>query len=331
VLETRDAAAGIRGGIGERDRIAGPRAQQPATPVVGLLQITTPEGDAALVASVRAGIADLGFFEGKNLTIEYRWANNDLARLPALADDLVRRRVNVIIALGGATTARAAKAATATVPIVFAAPPSPVELGFVASISRPGGNLTGVAGFGDEVAQVRLEQLHQMVPQAATVGALTSTFNVTAASRFQEIVSAAGNALGLQMHFVTANAETELEPAFAALAERRVGALLADTNPTLMSWRDHIVALAARHRIPTSYARREFVEAGGLTSYGADMIDMYRQAGVYVGRILKGEKPADLPVIQPVRFELILNLNTAKTLGLNVPENLLAVADRVIE
>jgi ABC-type uncharacterized transport system substrate-binding protein len=307
------------------------RAQQPAAAVVGLLQITTAEGDAALVAAVRAGLADLGFFEGKNLAIEYRWANNDLARLPALADDLVRRRVNVIIALGGATTARAAKAATTTVPIVFAAPPSPVELGFAASISRPGGNLTGVAGFGDEVAQLRLAQLHEMVPSATTMGALTSTFNATAADRFQEIVSAAGKALGLQMHFVTANAETELEPAFAALAERQVGALLADTNPTLMSWRDHIVALAARHRIPTSYARREFVEAGGLTSYGADMIDMYRQAGVYVGRILKGERPADLPIIQPVRFELILNLNTAKALGLSVPENLLALADRVIE
>jgi putative tryptophan/tyrosine transport system substrate-binding protein len=306
------------------------QAQQPAA-VAGLLHITTPEGDAALVAAVRAGLADLGFFEGKNLTIEYRWANNDLAQLPALADDLVRRRVGVIIALGGATTARAAKAVTATVPIVFAAPPSPVELGFVASISRPGGNLTGVSGFGDEVAQLRLEQLHQIVPQAATVGALTSTFNATAADRFQKIVSAAGDALGMQMQFVTANAEAELERAFAALAERQVGALLADTNPTLMSWRNRIVALAAHHRIPTSYARREFVEAGGLISYGANLNDMYRLAGVYAGRILKGEKPADLPVIQPVKFELVLNLNTAKALGLNVPMNLLALADRVIE
>jgi putative ABC transport system substrate-binding protein len=306
------------------------RAQQPMA-IAGLLHITTPEGDAALVEAVRTGLADLGFFEGKNLTIEYRWANNDLTRLPALAEDLIRHRVGVIIALGGATTARAAKAATATVPIVFAAPPSPVELGFVASISRPGGNLTGVAGFGDEVAQLRLQQLHQMVPQAATVGALTSTFNATAADRFQKIVSAAGAAFGLQMHFVTANAEVELEPAFAALTERRVGALLADTNPTLMSWRNRIVALAAHHRIPTSYARREFVEAGGLISYGADLIDMYRLAGVYAGRVLKGEKPADLPVIQPVKFQMAINLKTAKTLGLAIPETLLATADEVIQ
>lgn len=305
-------------------------AQQPAT-VAGLLHITTPEGDAALVAAVRAGLADLGFFEGKNLTIEYRWANNDVARLPALAEDLVRRRVSVIIALGGATTARAAKAATTTVPIVFAAPPGPVELGFVASISRPGGNLTGVAGFTDEVAQRRLEQLHQLVPQTSIVGALTSKFNATTADRFQKIIAAAADVLGLQIYFVTVDTEAELEPVFAALAERRVGALLADTNPPLVSWRNHIVALAARHRIPTSYARREFVEAGGLVSYGADLIDMYHQAGVYAGRILKGEKPADLPVIQPVKFDLVLNLNTAKELGLKVPPNLLALVDRVIE
>ncbi len=185
----------------------------------------------------------------------------------------------MIIALGGATTARAAKAATASVPIVFAAPPSPVELGFVASISRPGGNLTGVAGFTDEVAQRRLEQLHQLVPQAVTMGALTSTFNATTADKFQKTISAAADTLGLQMHFVTADTEAELERVFAALAERRVGALLADTNPPLVSWRNRIVALAARQRIPTSYARREFVEAGGLISYGADLVEMYRQAG----------------------------------------------------
>jgi putative tryptophan/tyrosine transport system substrate-binding protein len=307
------------------------RAQQPATAVVGLLHITTPEGDAALVAALCGGLADFGFFEGKNLTIEYRWANNDPARLPALADDLVRRRVNVIVALGGATTAQAAKAATATVPIVFAAPPDPVELGFVASISRPGGNLTGVAGFTHEVAQRRLEQLHQLVPQASTIGALTSAFNTTTTDIFQKTISAAANVLGLQIYFVTVDTEAELESVFAALAERRVGALLADTNPPLMSWRNHFVALAARHRIPTSYARREFVEAGGLVSYGAELIDMYRQAGGYIGRILKGEKPADLPIIQPVKFELVLNLNTAKALGLSVPTDLLALADRVIE
>jgi putative tryptophan/tyrosine transport system substrate-binding protein len=324
-MRRRDFIAGL--GVA----VAGPlaaSAQQSAMPVVGLLQITTPDGDPTLVAAVRTGLSEAGFFEGKNLDIEYRWANNHAERLTELADDLVRRRVAVIIALGGASTARAAKIATATIPIVFAAPPNPIELGFVASINKPGGNLTGVAGFTDEVAQRRLQQLQQLVPDAAAVGALESSFS---ASPFRKTVSAAATALGLQIHFVTVDSEGELNSVFATLAQRQVGALLADTNPLLVSWRNQIVALAARYRIPTSYARREFVEAGGLISYGSDLIEMYRQAGGYVGRILKGERPADLPVIQPVKFELVLNLNTAKTLGLNVPVTLLALADRVIE
>jgi len=281
-------------------------AQQSTMPVIGLLHITTPDGDPTLVAAVRTGLSEAGFFEGKNLEIEYRWANNHAERLMELADDLVRRRVAVIIALGGATTARAAKSATATVPIVFAAPPNPIELGFVASINKPGGSLTGVAGFTDEVAQRRLQQLQQLVPDATAVGALTSSFSGLGAGLFQKTISAAATSLGLQIHFVTADSEDELETVFATLAQRHVGALLADTNPPLVSWRNRIVALAARYRIPTSYARREFVEAGGLISYGSDLIEMYRQAGVYAGRILKGEKPADLPVIQPVKFELVL-------------------------
>jgi putative ABC transport system substrate-binding protein len=304
-------------------------AQQPAVPVVGLLHITTPDGDPTLVDAVRTGLSEAGFFEGKNLGIEYRWANNHAERLTELADDLVRRRVAVIIALGGTTTARAAKIATATIPIVFAAPQNPIELGFVASINKPGGNLTGVTGFTDEVAQRRLQQLQQLVPDAAVVGALESSFSGLGANPFRKTVSAAATTLGLQIHFVTADGEDELETAFATLAQRQVGALLADTNPPLVSWRHQIVALAARYRIPVSYARREFVEAGGLISYGADLIEMYRQAGVYVGRILKGEKPADLPVIQPVKFELVLNLGTAKALGLNVPVTLLALGHRM--
>lgn len=328
-MKRREFVAGF-GGAAAWPVVA--KAQQPTMPVVGLLHITTPEGDAALVDAVRAGLNEVGFFEGKNLGIEYRWANNRAERLVELAGDLVHRHVAVIIALGGATTALAAKHATTAVPIVFAAPPNPIELGLVASINKPGGNLTGVAGFTDEVAQRRLQQLHQLVPDAAVVGALSSSFSGGIhTTRFREIISEAATVLGLQVQFVTADSEDELETVFATLAQQRVGALLADTNPPLVSWRDQIVALAARYRIPTSYARREFVDAGGLISYGADLVEMYHQAGVYVGRILKGEKPTELPVIQPVKFELVLNLRTAKNLELKVPVTLLALADRVIE
>jgi ABC-type uncharacterized transport system substrate-binding protein len=308
------------------------RAQRSATTRIGLLQITTAEGDAELLSAVRAGLGEMGFVEGKNLAIEYRWANNHPAQLPALADDLVRRRVAVIIALGGATTAKAAQAATTTLPIVFAAPPNPVELGFVSSINRPGGNLTGVAGFTDEVAQRRLQQLHQLVPDATLMGALESSFSGNSTNlRFRNAISAAAEALKLQILFSSADSELDVQTEFERLSQAKVGAIIADTNPALVSWRNQMVALAARYRLPVSYARREFVVAGGLMSYGANLGPLYHQAGIYAGRILKGEKPADLPVVQPTKFELVINLKTAKTLGLTIPETLLATADEVIQ
>jgi putative tryptophan/tyrosine transport system substrate-binding protein len=263
------------------------------------------------------------------LVIEYRWANNHPERLPALADDLVRHRVAVIIALGGTATAKAAQAATTTVPVVFAAPPEPVEQGLVASINRPGGNVTGVTGFTYEVAQKRLEHLHQLVPDTEVIGLLTTSF--TENNIFKRTVSAAAAVLKLQIQFSMVDTESNLESEFGRLSRANVGAIIADTNPALVSWRSHIVALAARYRLPVSYARREFVEAGGLISYGANLAPMYRQAGVYAGRIIKGESPSDLPVIQPTKLDLLINLKTAKALGLTIPETLLATADEVIQ
>jgi putative tryptophan/tyrosine transport system substrate-binding protein len=233
----------------------------------------------------------------------------------------------VIAALGGTPSAQAAKAATATIPIVFAAPQNPVELGLVASLSRPGGNVTGMTGFTDELMAKRLALLHEFVPRAAAIGFLTTT----AADREAKIRRAAANTLGIQLPELIADTEGEVEAAFASFARLGVGALLVGTSAAYISWREQIIALAARYRIPASYHRREYVEIGGLTSYGANIDDSYRQAGVYVGRILKGDRPRDLPVMQPSKFELVINLKTAKTLGLAIPETLLATANEVIQ
>ncbi len=248
-----------------------------------------------------------------------------------MADDLVRRRVSAIAAVGSGVTALAAKAATSAIPIVFAAPNNPVELGLVATLNRPGGNLTGVTGFIDELASKRVAMLHELAPRAVTIAVLSTLAENESANLLSKPVSDAAGRLGLQPHFITANSEPELEPAFEKLASMRAGALLVDTNAALVAWRSQIVALAARHGIPTIYARRAFVEAAGLMSYGADFDDLYHQAGLYLGRILKGEKPADLPVVQPAKFELAINLITAKALGVTIPETLLATADAVIQ
>jgi ABC-type uncharacterized transport system substrate-binding protein len=308
------------------------RAQQAKGLVIGLLHIVQANVDSAGVPSFRAGLAETGFIEGRNLTIEYRWADNHSERLSALAEDLVARRVAAIGALGGSGTALAAKNATTTIPIVFAAPNNPVELGLVASLNRPGGNVTGVAGFVDELVGKRLAILRELAPSSTVLGALLNPASTDASDNlYRKAASEAAARLGLQLHFVEVNDEAELEATFARLAQLKVGALLASTSGPLATWRYRIAALAARYRIATMYSRPDFVEAGGLACYAADFNDLYRKAGVYLGRILHGEKPADLPVLQPIKFEFVINLKAAKALGFDIPPNLLALADWVIE
>ena len=304
------------------------RAQQPKMPVVGILHMISPDSSYTGLDAIREGMGELGYVEGGNVTLEYRWGENHPDRLLALADDLVRRQVAVIVALGGDPSARAAKRATATIPIVFAAPRNPVNNGLVASLNRPGGNLTGMTSFGDEVITKRLQFLHELVPSAATIAFLTTTTG----REFEVLIAQpAANALGLQLPIVYADTEREVESAFANFAQMRAGAVLVNNSAFYLNWRHLLVALAARYEIPASFHRREFVTIGGLSSYGPDLDDTYRQAGRYVGRILKGEKPADLPVMQPTKIDLAINLKTAKALGLTVPSTLLVSADEVIE
>jgi putative ABC transport system substrate-binding protein len=306
-------------------------AQQVNTPVIGILHlVTSPDQNSQGVPAFRKGLGEAGFVDGRNLAVEYRGSNNEF-ELAALANDLARRRVAAIAAFGGGATALAAKAATAAIPIVFAAPNNPVELGLVASLNRPGGNLTGVTGFTDELAAKRLALLRELIPHAASIAFLARIAPDDPTNLLSKPLSKAAATLGLQLHFVVVNSEFELEPSFAKLAQRHVSGVLADTSGPFFAWRSQIAALAARHNIPAIYARREFVEAGGLISYGPDYDDLYHRAGVYLGRILKGEKPADLPVQQPTKFELVISLKTANALGLTIPETLLATADEVIQ
>jgi putative tryptophan/tyrosine transport system substrate-binding protein len=307
-------------------------AQQSRVPTIGVLHLVpSPDRNSPGIPALLKGLGSAGFIEGQNLAIEYRGANNQSGQLRALADDLVRHRVAAIAAVGSGVTALAAKAATTAIPIVFAAPNNPVELGLVATLNRPSGNLTGVTGFIDELASKRVAMLHELAPRAAIIAVLSTLAESDSANLLSKHVSDAAARLGLQSHFINADSEPDLDPAFEKLASLGAGALLVDTNAALIAWRSQIVALAARRGIPTVYARREFVEAGGLMSYGANFDDLYHQAGLYVGRILKGEKPADLPVVQPAKFELAINLKTAKALGLIIPESLLATADEVIQ
>ena len=304
------------------------RAQQPALPIVGFLNSATADGYAVMAAAFKQGLKETGRVEGQNVTIEYRWADNVYDRLPALAAELVSRRVAVIIANGPAIAA--AEAATRTIPIAFMTGDDPVRLGFVASISKPGGNATGVTIFSGELAAKRLGLLRELIPQAKTIAVLVNT-GWPAAVRFRADVEIAARAMGLLIQVLEANNDSEIDGAFEGLVQNRPDALLIGPGPFYDSVRDKLVALAAKVAVPAAFESRATAAAGGLISYGASVQDGYRQVGIYAGRILNGERPTDIPVMLPTKFELVINLKTAKTLGLTIPPGLLAITDEVIE
>jgi putative tryptophan/tyrosine transport system substrate-binding protein len=306
------------------------RGQQPAMPVIGYLNGASAAQFTHLLAAFRNGLGERGYAEGRNVAIEYRYADGQYDLLPGLAANLVSQRVEVIVATAGTPTIRAAKAATSTIPIVFVIGGDPVAFGFVASLNRPGGNITGVTLISAETVAKRLGLLLELVPRAAVIGVVANLANPITKPQLIELETAA-HAVGRRLHVLNASTENELATAFAVVDQQHIDALLVAADPFFDDRRAQIVALAARQRVPVSYVRREFVAAGGLMSYGPDASEAFRQAGVYTGRILKGEKPADLPVMQPTKFEFVINLKTAKALGIDVPPMLLARADEVIE
>ena len=305
------------------------RAQQPAMPVVGFLNTRVPGADPHLLAAFRRGLKETGYVEGQNVTIEYRWAYNQYDRLPALAADLVRRPVTVIAAIGS-PSAPAAKATTTTIPIVFIIGFDPVEVGLVTSLNRPGGNLTGVTVLGVELGSKRLELLHELAPTANIVAALVNP-NTPAAETQSTDLQTAARSLGLKLHVLHASSERDFDTVFATLLQLGAGGLVVGNDTFFSTRSEQLAALALRHGVPAIFQYRQFVEAGGLMSYGGDLADNYRLTGVYTGRVLKGEKPADLPVMQSTKVELIINVKTARALGLTVPLSLLGRADGVIE
>jgi putative ABC transport system substrate-binding protein len=307
------------------------RAQRPAMPVIGFLHVAAANPNAHLVAAFRQGLSEAGYVEGRNVAIEYRWAEGRFERLPTLAADLVRRQVAVLVTAGGEPSAVAAKAATAAIPIVFNVGDDPVRMGLVASLGRPGGNATGVNMFAAELETKRLGLLHDLLPAASVIFYLVNPNSSRLMETIVSAVEGAARALGLQIRVLNASSESDIDAAFATMSQMQPGVLLVGADAFFNSRRGQIVALAARHAIPASYEQREFVVAGGLMSYGTNLTNAYRQLGVYTGRVLKGEKPADLPVMQPTRFEFVINLTTAKAFGITIPPGLLAIADEVIE
>jgi putative tryptophan/tyrosine transport system substrate-binding protein len=331
-VKRREFIAGL-GGVAIASSAIWPhraRAQQPAVPVIGFVHGGSAAAAAGVAAAFRRGLGDAGFIEGQNVTVEYHWLEGQSDRLPARLADLVRRRVAVIAAVG-AVQALAAKAATATVPIVFGVGEDPVGLGLVASLARPGGNATGINFFNSELVGKRLSLLHELVPKAARVAVLLNPINATNAEGTLRDVQKAARAIGLQIRALNASTSSEIEAAFGSFAPERPDALFVSADAFFSSRRVQFANLAARDRIPATYEQREYVEVGGLMSYGTNFGDTFRQVGVYVGTILKGAEPADLPVVQSIKFELVINQGTARLLGLDVPPTLLALADEVIE
>jgi putative ABC transport system substrate-binding protein len=305
------------------------RAQQPTIPLIGFLSGTIAATYTKFVEGFHQGLNEVGYTDGKNIEIVYRWADNQNDRLPALAAELVRRQVAVIVATGGNQSPLAAKRATSTMPIVFVAGDDPVRMGLVASLNRPEANLTGVSIFAAELVAKRLDLLRELVPAASRIAYLINPTNPAAIEA--EALTTAARTLGLQLSTANADTAIDIDAAIARFARERVDALLVQSNPFFNSNQDRLLALVARHALPTIYGRREFISGGGLISYGPSLADAYRQVGVYTGRILKGAKPADLPVLQPTKFELVINLKSAKALGLAVPLTLQVAADQVIE
>jgi len=305
-------------------------AQQPAMPVIGFLRNTSPAGSAPVVAALREGLNESGYIEGQNARIEYRWGVGHDDRLPELAADLIQHHCSVIIG-GGSAAALAAKKATTMIPIVFSTGDHPIQLGLVASLNRPSGNVTGVFFYsGGILISKQLELLHELLPKSSSVGILVNPMSPISGSQVRD-AQAAAPALGQQLHILNASSERDIDAAFVTLAQNRADALLNMGNALFFGYRDRIIGLAARYKVPAIYDVRDYVVAGGLMSYGASITDAYRQAGVYAGRILNGTKPSDLPVIVPTKFEFVINLKTAKTLGLDIPDRLLALTDEVIE
>jgi putative tryptophan/tyrosine transport system substrate-binding protein len=303
---------------------------QPAMPVIGFLNAASAGPFRQQIAAFREGLKESGYVEGQNVAVEHRWAEGQYDRLPALAADLVRRQVSVIVAGGGAPAVSAAKTATTAIPIVFSAGADPVGLDLVASLNRPGGNITGVYHFTTGLEAKRLGLLHEMVPKATTIAVLVNPNYSDAENQLRDVQEAAVP-LGVQLAVVRANAESDFDAAFSTVVQRKAAALQVCASPFFNAKRQQLVLRAARHALPAIYEWREFAEAGGLMSYGTSLADAYRQAGVYAGRILKGAKPADLPIVQSTKFEFVINLNTAKALGLTIPPGVLAIADEVIE
>jgi putative ABC transport system substrate-binding protein len=305
------------------------RAQQPAMPVIGFLSPSSAQRTAQLLAAFRQGLNEIGYAEGRTVTIEYGWADGQSDRLPALAAELLRRKV-AVFATGGPAAALAAKAASTTIPLVFVSSSDPVQLGLVASFNRPGGNATGVSFIASELVAKQSELLHQLVPNAAVIGVLVNPTSANAEVQLKD-VPAAARTLGLEIVVQNASSERDFDAAFAALVQQRAGALVVGSDPLFYTRRQQLAAMATRHALPAIYADREYAEAGGLMSYGTSIAAAFRQAGVYTGRILRGEQPAELPVMQATKFDLTINLITAKALGITVPPGLLVAADEVIE